>query len=760
MRSFFKILFICLLSFDLSSQNEFFNNGAVITAQNGALIFVQGEVVNTDNLSNIGFINNSGTIALSGDWTNNSVNSALTSSLGTVQLNGALQLITGTTSTTFNNLTLLGTNVKRLNINTFVGGTSGVLDLTARVLDLNSKTLFVTNGLPSAVIRTTGYILSETPDVPGYGIIQWNLANNTGNYEFPFGTNASTYIPFFYNISTPGIQSGIGSISASTYPTTTSVSVNNRPLPTGVNDLNNNCNTEHATKMLDRFWVINANNYSTLPTVSKKYSYADDEWNLTASSTNSITESLLNLWYYSATGWTKLNSSNNSVLNQQSVITNTNYGVFTLGEYKQLSITLLNIDSVKCFGQNNGIIQFSSTPGYDANSYNWNSVISTDTIKTNLIAGSYTIIATDGMGCSDTLNNINVLEPTLLTQSLTANDHSVCRNQPIQINANYNGGTQPYTLAWSTGLTSTNLSNSSSAIVLTPTASSQYISTLTDKNNCVTSDTTFINVNQLPVVNFDASVTEGCQPLMVNFSNLSNNNPAISFYQWEFFQGSYSNLQTPTVIFNTPGTYSISLIATSDSGCVNSSKKNNFITVYERPKADFIYSPASDADISNPNIEFQNSSVGNYSNSFWNFGDGITALQNNVSHLFYDVGYFNVSLVVSNAHGCVDSITKQVEIKDIPVIFIPNTFTPLNADGLNDVFTVKGINFNEFNMMIFNRWGEKIHETNDPVQGWDGTYKGQNCKSDTYVYKISYKFIYGKERGIVKFLTGHVTLLN
>ncbi len=760
MRSFLKIIFICILSFDLSSQNEFFNNGASITVQNGALVFVQGEVVNTDNVSNIGFINNSGTITLSGDWTNNSVTSALTSTLGTVQLNGALQLITGTTSTTFNNLALLGTNIKRLNINTFVGGTSGILNLTARVLDLNSKTLFVTNALPSAIIRTTGYILSETPATPGYGIIQWDLTNNTGNYEFPFGTTASTYIPFFYNISTAGAQNGVGSISASTYPTTTSVSVNNRPLPTGVNDLNNNCTTEHATKMLDRFWVINTNNYNTLPTVSKKFTYVDDEWNLTAASTNSITESLLNLWYYSTIGWTKLNSSNNSALNQQSVATNTNYGVFTLGEYKQLSITLLNVDSVKCFGQNNGVIQFSSTPGYDVNSYNWNSTITTDSIKTDLIAGTYTIIATDGMGCTDTLNNITVFEPTLLTQSLTTNDHSICRNQSIQINANYNGGTQPYTLAWSTGLTSTNLSNTSSAIVLTPTASSQYISTLTDKNNCVTSDTAFINVNQLPVVNFDATVTEGCQPLMVSFSNLSNNNPPISFYQWEFFQGNYSNLPTPTVIFNTPGTYSISLIATSDSGCVNSVKKNNFITVYEKPKADFIYSPANDADISNPNIEFQNSSVGNYSNSFWNFGDGTTALQNNASHLFYDVGYFNVSLVISNTHGCLDSITKQVEIKDIPVIFIPNTFTPLNADGLNDVFTVKGINFNEFNMMIFNRWGEKIHETNDPLQGWDGTYKGQNCKSDTYIYKISYKFIYGKERGVAKFLTGHVTLLN
>ena len=760
MKNLLKIFLLCIVSFNLTSQNEFFNNGSAITVQNGGLIFVQGEVVNTDNAANIGLINNSGTIALSGDWTNNSTSTALTPTVGTVELNGALQLVTGTTSTTFNNLTLLGTNIKRLNINTFVGGFSGVLNLTARVLDLNSNTLFVTNSLPSAVIRTSGYILSETPAVPGYGTIQWNLANNTGNYEFPFGTNASTYIPFFYNISAGGLQTGIGSISASTYPTTTSVTVNNRPLPTGVADLINNCNTEHAIKMLDRFWVINANNYNTLPTVNKIYSYVDEEWNTTAASTNSITEALLNLWYYSTGGWTTINSTNNSALNQQAISTNTNYGVFTLGEYKQLSISLLNIDSVKCFGQSNGVIQFSSTPGYDLNSYNWNSAVSTDTIKTNLMAGTYTIIATDGMGCSDTLNDISVFEPPLLTQSLSTNDHSICRNQSVQINSNYNGGTQPYTLNWSNGLSSTNLSNASSAIVLTPTASSQYMAVLTDKNNCVVSDTIYINVNQLPVVDFDASVQQGCQPLMVNFTNLSNNNPNVSFYQWEFFNGSYSNFATPTIVFNTAGTYSISLVATSDSGCVNSIKKNNFITVYEKPKADFIYSPANDADLLDPKIEFQNSSSGNYSNSIWNFGDGITDTQNNTSHTFYDVGYFNVTLLVSNIHNCKDSITKQVEIKDIPTIFVPNTFTPLNADGVNDIFTVKGINFNEFNMMIFNRWGEKIYETNDPYQGWDGKYKGQDCKSDTYIYKISYKFIYGSQRGVAKFITGHVTLLN
>ncbi len=758
MRNFFKIIF-CFLSFHLSSQNEFFNDGSAVTLQNGALLFVQGEVINTDNGANIGLISNSGTIALSGDWTNNSVSSALTPTNGSVELNGALQLITGTTSTTFNNLTLLGTNIKRLNINTYVGGINGLLNLTARVLDLNSNTLFVTNALPSAVIRTSGYILSETPSTPGYGIIQWNLTNNTGNYEFAFGTNSGTYIPFFYNVLTAGTQSGVGSISASTYPTTTSVTINNRPLPTGVNDLLNNCNTEHAKKMIDRFWVISANNYATTPVVTKKYSYDESEWDNTAGSTNTIAEPLLKTWFYAPSGWTNLNGSNNSTSNQETLSGNNDYGVFTLGEYRQLSISLLNVDSVKCFGQSNGVIQFSSTPGYDNNTYNWNSNLSTDTIKTNLTAGNYTIIATDGMGCADTINNITVFEPALLSQSLTTNDYSICRNQSVQLNANYTGGTKPYTLSWSTGLTSSSLSNNSSAIVLTPTASLQYTTTLVDRNNCLAGDTIYINVNQLPVVDFGAGTKEGCQPLLVNFTNLSSNNPKINFYQWDFSNGNYSTTGSPNCVFNNPGTYSISLMATSDSGCVNSVKKNNFITVYQKPTADFIFSK-TDADLLSPFIDFQNASSGNYVNSLWHFGDGATLAQTNASHTYFDTGLFNVTLVVSTIHNCIDSVTKQILIDDIPVVFIPNAFTPLDADGLNDIFNVKGINFSDFNMMIFDRWGEKIFETADPMQGWDGKYHGKECQLGTYTYKVSLKFINGKERGVAKFYNGHITIVN
>lgn len=86
--------------------------------------------------------------------------------------------------------------------------------------------------------------------------------------------------------------------------------------------------------------------------------------------------------------------------------------------------------------------------------------------------------------------------------------------------------------------------------------------------------------------------------------------------------------------------------------------------------------------------------------------------------------------------NCFDSDT--VEIDTCPLFFIPNAFTP-DGDGLNEVFKVEGVGLNEFQLYIFNRWGQLIFESKDPEVGWDGTFKGNPVQVDVYVYKLIYK---------------------
>lgn len=91
---------------------------------------------------------------------------------------------------------------------------------------------------------------------------------------------------------------------------------------------------------------------------------------------------------------------------------------------------------------------------------------------------------------------------------------------------------------------------------------------------------------------------------------------------------------------------------------------------------------------------------------------------------------------------CGKSTCKEVKIVIIYDfnVGIPNAFTP-NGDGLNDEFKiVSSVILDEFNMQIFNRWGLLIFESSDQNIGWDGTYKGSKLRSESYVWKISYKF--------------------
>jgi gliding motility-associated-like protein len=97
----------------------------------------------------------------------------------------------------------------------------------------------------------------------------------------------------------------------------------------------------------------------------------------------------------------------------------------------------------------------------------------------------------------------------------------------------------------------------------------------------------------------------------------------------------------------------------------------------------------------------------------------------------------------------------SVLVKVGNLIFIPNSFTP-DEDNLNDVFTPKGTGISEFSMLIYNRWGELIFETNDIDIGWDGTdYKRQVVPNGVYLYKIDYRFFTGERET----KTGSVTLI-
>jgi hypothetical protein len=268
------------------------NNGAMITTT--AAVHVNGSALNEGG----GQIANEGTLTLTGDWTNNAGNNGFGMSQGTVALVGAAQSIAGSSVTVLNNLTLAGTGTKTLQQHAEVGGApigaSGVLALNDRPLDLNGYNLTVRNAAPTAITRTSGFIVSERDPVAGYSRVRWNIgAGTAGNaHVIPFGNDATGhYLPFSATIATPGGGLG-GYLSVATYPTSTLANPNNRPLPSGLPTLIDVSGMENAAHVLDRWWVLETGGYLTAPVASLAFTYRDSEWN---AGTNTIVENNLQL---------------------------------------------------------------------------------------------------------------------------------------------------------------------------------------------------------------------------------------------------------------------------------------------------------------------------------------------------------------------------------------------------------------------------------------------------------------------------------
>ncbi|TRZ69755.1 MAG: hypothetical protein D4R97_09460, partial [Bacteroidetes bacterium] len=119
------------------------------------------------------------------------------------------------------------------------------------------------------------------------------------------------------------------------------------------------------------------------------------------------------------------------------------------------------------------------------------------------------------------------------------------------------------------------------------------------------------------------------------------------------------------------------------------------------------------------------------------WGDGTITGCDSIHHFYLTTGTFTIKEVVGNDAGCSDSSFAHVMIRPEYSLYIPNAFTP-DGDGLNDVFRITYKGVENSSLRIFNRFGEEIFSTDDPISGWDGRFKGQLCPDGAYVYKIEF----------------------
>ena len=204
-----------------------------------------------------------------------------------------------------------------------------------------------------------------------------------------------------------------------------------------------------------------------------------------------------------------------------------------------------------------------------------------------------------------------------------------------------------------------------------------------------------------------------------------------------------------------PGTYTIKLVATDPNTCNVTDAVTKTITVYGNATAAFTVSPIPAQD--NTPASFNNISSPDAINFVWLFGDGetlTTTSRATVSHQYAATGTFDACLVASNVAGCADTTCMPVEAIVNPLIAVPNAFTP-NSGDINSVVSVRSFGVSKMQFTIYNRQGVKVFETNNPKQGWNGTYKGVLQPMDVYAYTLYAEFFDGTKTT----KTGDITLI-
>ncbi len=374
--------------------------------------------------------------------------------------------------------------------------------------------------------------------------------------------------------------------------------------------------------------------------------------------------------------------------------------------------------------------------------YNWSTGDNTQEITVSPDATTtYNVYVIDSAGKISNTAYVTVNVSDQVKLDLIINTDSICPGEQVSISSSITGGVPPYTITDKDG----NVIGSYNIEYLE--TDTKFIYTVTDACNLSDIDSISVHTYNIPSIDFEADVTQGCEPLAVTFTETSSNS-AYS-YEWHFGNNNENNLsfsQTITHVFENYGVYDVGLTVTTDKGCITSVVKKKFIDVFRKPKAKFNTSQEY-ISIINPTIYFNNLSA--YASSYiWSFGDGDSSNLAEPVHKYSQIKDYLIGLIAVTSEGCKDTVYSKILVDDKFTMYVPTAFSPDN-DGINDVFMCKahGVDNDNFNLKIYNRWGKIIWETNDINEAWDGTKMNTKrvVEAGVYIWLITTRSFSGVE---------------
>ena len=329
------------------------------------------------------------------------------------------------------------------------------------------------------------------------------------------------------------------------------------------------------------------------------------------------------------------------------------------------------------------------------------------------ITTTYFVTVTDGCG-STNQDSVKVIVPNYIPLSaiVTTNDDTICAGQQVVLNANLAGGVGTY-LLWNNGAGNT------SNVSVNPMVTTNYILTAQDSCGAIAFDSVLITVKIYPplilTTSNDTLVCVGDQLTLFAFAI---GGTGTYTYNW-------SGQSTDSISIQP--SYTSNYYVTVTDGCGMQSSSSVTVSVTS-PTADFSYEYLSEFT-----VQFTDSSYTNIVNNWWTFDLNDITNETNPIHTFETDGEHDVWLIVQDIQGCYDTIMKTIR----PPMFVygPNSFTP-DGDGVNDVFKFIGMGIENFELFIFDRWGELMFSSSTIARGWDGTYKGKAVPVGAYIFKV------------------------
>jgi len=415
-------------------------------------------------------------------------------------------------------------------------------------------------------------------------------------------------------------------------------------------------------------------------------------------------------------------------------------------------------DTLIC--ENGSAYLSASATGGTSYLFHWDNTVSTASTQTvtPTAATSYTVYAENENGCVSPPATINVTVRAGLVGTISPYD-TICPGYPTTLIAGAAGGIgTPYNYVWSSGEMAT--TGATHSITANPAATQMYTVTITDA--CETTPLvmqTQVYVAPLPVPAYTVLDPEQCEP--AEFSIVNTTDPALSQYVYWLVDGEQEFLNQNQILTDSlwAGSYDIQMIVTTYLGCVDSLTFTNALEVKPRPKADFRYSP-NPVLMFNTTVNFQNYSINGYTYQ-WFFDGGYpsNSTLKNVTVQYPDgqTGTYDVMLITTSELGCIDTAWQQVVVFPEVLIYAPNTFTP-DDDEYNQDWRIfmEGVDIYDFELLIFDRWGEVIWESHDIEVGWDGIYAGKPLPAGTYSWVVRTKDVLNDAKYTY---TGHVNIL-